>query len=167
MKNLIIYTLIIFAVASCKTKQVDKKLNIDTLVSVIKADSGNVKEDSHYFWTSELDSRLGLIMKKTFPVKNDSLNAGNMIQMLNKAYPEIRLEFIKVSNDSIFVRIRKSSYLTQQMGSSGADAYLAEMTYNLTELNGINYVDIRFPEGDHASPGVYSRTDFIRPRSAQ
>ncbi len=46
------------------------------------------------------------------------------------------------------------------MGSSGAETYLAEVTFNLTEINGINFIDIQFPEGDHASPGIYSRTDF-------
>lgn len=154
--------LTIVIVSSCRTKQSEKTAGADSTVVMIKPDTSNVKTDSHYFWTSELDQKLGLVMKKTTPVSNDSLTASNMIHMLNQQHPEIKLDLLKVSGDSIFTAIKKSTYLTQQMGSSGADAYLAEVTYNLTELTGINYVDIRFKEGDHAQPGVYSRTDFVR-----
>ena len=84
-----------------------------------------------------------------------------MINMINEIYPEIKLSFIERSNDSIFLRIFDNSYLTRQMGTGGAEAYLAEVTYNLTELNGINFVQIRFKESGHASPGTYSRTDFV------
>ena len=51
------------------------------------------------------------------------------------------------------------------MGSSGSQAYLAEVTYNLTELNGINFVQIRFKEGIHASPDTYKRTDFVHAKN--
>lgn len=164
MKRPILLFLVMIAIGSCRTKQSEKIASIDTTVVAVKPDTNNVKTDSHYFWTAELDQKLGLVMKKSVPVSNDSLNASNMIHMLNKEYPEVQIEFIKASGDTIFTRIRKSTYLTQQMGSSGADAYLAEATYNLSEITGINYVDIRFKEGDHAQPGIFSRTDFVRPR---
>jgi len=82
--------------------------------------------------------------------------------MLNDTYPEIILHFTKTSNDTLFVKISNSTFLTQQMGSSGPEVYLADVTYNLTEISGINYVAIIFKAGDHASPGVYSRTDFVQ-----
>ena len=47
------------------------------------------------------------------------------------------------------------------MGYYGAEAYLAAVNYNMSELKGITYVDIRFKEGDHAAPGTYTRTDFV------
>ena len=165
MKRKIFLLLTIVIVGSCRTKQSEKTAGADSTVVMIKPDTSNVKTDSHYFWTSELDHKLGLVMKKTTPVSNDSLTATNMIHMLNKQHPEIHLDLLKVSGDSIFTAIKKSTYLTQQMGSSGADSYLAEVTYNLTELTGVNFVDIRFKEGDHAQPGVYSRTDFVRAKN--
>jgi len=154
--------LMITVIVSCNTKQSEKSVSkIDTTGAVIKADTANIKTDMPYFWASDLDPKKGLVMKKTRPLPADSLTATSMINMLNTLYPEIQLHFTTVSNDSIFVKVIKSAYLTQQIGSSGAEAYLAEVTYNLTELNGINFVDIRFKEGDHASPGTYSRTDFV------
>lgn len=148
---------------SCNPKQADKEVTgKDTAAAIIPVDTGNVITDSHYFWSADLDPKKGLVMIKTRPVPTDSLTSANIIQMMNETYPEIPLQFIKISNDSIFVRINKSNYLTQQMGSSGAEAYLAEATYNLTEIKDINFVVMLFKEGDHASPGVYNRTDFVK-----
>jgi len=125
-------------------------------------DSANIKTDSHYFWTADMDNPKGLIMTKTRPVSEDSLTAASMIGMLNDQYPDVQISLTKISRDSIFIRIKNSTHLTQQMGSSGAEAYLAEVTYNLTELMGISFVNLQFKEGDHAAPGTYSRTDFVQ-----
>jgi hypothetical protein len=46
-------------------------------------------------------------------------------------------------------------------GTHGASAYLAEVIYNLTEITGVDFVNFRFNEGEHAAPGTYSRTDFV------
>ena len=165
MKQLILLLLIINSLYSCRQKPAEKIIAIDTSLIMINLDTLGPKTDSHYFWSSELDQHLGLVMKRTIPISNDSLTLKNLIGMLNDEYPEIQLDFLKIAGDSIFLRIPKSNYLTNQMGSSGANAYLAEVTYNLTELSDINYVDIKFREGDHASPGVYKRTDFIYPKS--
>lgn len=148
---------------SCRTKEpVKVNPEIDSANAVVKkADSSDVIKDTHYFWISELDQEHGLVMKKSEPIQLASLSAANMIERINKEYPEIRLRYTRVSNDTIFVKIKKSAYLTESMGSSGAEAYLAEVTYNLTELKGINAVDIRFKAGDHATPDTYSRTDFV------
>ena len=100
-------------------------------------------------------------MKKVSPVSSDSLTYQNMIAFVNMEFPEAKLSFVKISGDSIYVKIGNSKFVTQQMGSSGAEAYLAEVTYNLTELKNIGFVNINFKEGDHAQPGTYSRTDFV------
>lgn len=161
MKRCSFLIAIIIVIVSCNTKKPGKMGSpIDTTI-VSHIDTANITTDTHYFWSSEWGTKKGLVMKKTSQISEDSLTPSRLIQKLNNLYPEIRLRFIKISNDSIFVVINKSSYLTQQMGSSGAEAYLAEVTYNLTELKDINFVTMRFKEGDHASPGTYARTDFI------
>jgi len=166
MKKLPFLFFLIIVVLSCNTNQPEKDVvTVDTTVAVSTTDTANINRDSHYFWSSDADSPKGLVMIKSRPLPTDSLTQTNIVQLLNEAYPEIPLSFIKVSNDSIFLKIKKSSYLTEQLGSSVADAYIAEVTYNLTELKGINFVDIRFKEGDHASPGTYSRTDFVQARN--
>lgn len=149
-------------VISCNSKKEEEKpVFADSANVIIKTDSASVKTDTHYFWISALEAGKGLVMKKDSPIPSDSLSSDLMIGRLNSLYPEIKLEFLKTSGDSIFLKISKSNYLTQKMGTSGAEAYLGEVTYNLTELRNVNFVDIRFKEGDHASPGTYSRVDFV------
>ena len=162
MKNCFFLIGIIIVIISCNTKQTDKTVNkTDSTGVVLKSDTGSVTTDTHYFWSAEWDTKKGMLMKRTTPINSDSLTTTNIINKLNELYPEIRLHFIRVSNDSIFVNINKSNFLTQQIGSSGAEAYLAEVTYDLTELEGINFVEIRFKEGDHATPGTYTRLGFV------
>ena len=166
MNKLLFLFFVIIVVLSCNTNQSEKTVaTVDTTNTVPTIDTASINKDSHYFWSSDAESPKGLLMIKSRPLPTDSLTQTTIIQLMNEAYPEIPLSFIKVSHDSIFLKIKKSSYLTEQLGSSGADAYIAEVTYNLTELKGINFVDIRFKEGDHASPGTYSRTDFVQARN--
>jgi hypothetical protein len=73
-------------------------------------------------------------------------------------YPFARLA--QVNFDTVFLFIDNSNYLTQQMGTTGADEYLAKLTFTVTELESINFVNLNFEEGDHAVPGTYQRTDF-------
>lgn len=168
MKKFFLFVTLILLLVSCHTKQADKEVTTtkDTTAVINKPDTTtNRISDTHYFWSSDIDPKKGLVMIRNRPISTDSLTAPNMIQIMNDLYPDIHLNFKKISNDSIFITIPKSNYLTQQIGSSGADAYIAELTYNLTEIKGINFVDIRFKQGDHASPGTYSRTDFVQVRN--
>lgn len=88
------------------------------------------------------------------------LTVDAMTQALRTNYPEIALEINRVSNDTLFVQIADARYLTQQMGSSGAQIYILEATYAYTELPEITVVHFDFAEGDHAIPGNYSRENF-------
>jgi hypothetical protein len=79
---------------------------------------------------------------------------------LNTKYPEIKIEVEKKSNDTLFVRIADATNLTQSIGITGATSYLIEATYGFTSVNGIHVVNYSFTEGDHASPGSYTRESF-------
>lgn len=83
-----------------------------------------------------------------------------MIELLEKNYPEIPLSFIKQSNDTLFVSIADATHLTQEMGSLGARIFLMEATYAFTDLHGIVVVHYDFSGGDHAIPGSYTRARF-------
>ena len=84
----------------------------------------------------------------------------DIINYLNETNPEIILSHVKTSGDTIYLRIEDATYLTQRMGSSGPVSYLAGAVYNLTDRPGINYVNFDFEEGDHASPGTFTRATF-------
>jgi hypothetical protein len=72
-----------------------------------------------------------------------------------------KLKLVSLVDDTISVEVINSPYLTQRMGSTGAEAFLAEATFTLTEHPGTTTVQFLFEEGDHARPGIYTREDFL------
>lgn len=87
----------------------------------------------------------------------------DLVDIMNTKYHgRVRLETTAQYGDSVFVKIDSAVFLTQQMGSAGARAYLAEATYTLTESDSVAVVVFDFKEGDHAVPGIYTRETFVR-----
>lgn len=89
-----------------------------------------------------------------------SLNREVLINVLKNKYPEIDLHVGDKRNDTLDVLIDDASYLTQNIGTAGANAYIAEATFAFTALDSIKTVNFIFEAGDHASPGTYQRSDF-------
>lgn len=89
-----------------------------------------------------------------------SLTTEGITQLLVANYPEIVVRVDSTANGTVYLSIADATYLTQQMGSSGAQMYLMEATYAYTELPDIRAVNFRFEEGDHAVPGNYTRASF-------
>ena len=111
-----------------------------------------------YMWQAEMNDSTGrLELTKDRPAGLDSLAPGPIVEYLNLVNPNVQLEYVKTSGDTAYVRIPDAMYFTQQMGSSGPFFYFASAVYNLTEVPGIRYVSFDFEEGDHASPGVFTR----------
>jgi hypothetical protein len=131
-----------------------------------KAEKTEVAEDTvttaaPSSWYAMFNDSTGRIeMKKMETGGPDTLEAGAIIKYLNNINPFVKLEYIKTSNDTLYIKIPDANYLTQQMGSTGPTMYFAGAVYNLTELPGIKYVNIDFEEGDHAAPGVLHRESF-------
>jgi hypothetical protein len=73
--------------------------------------------------------------------------------------PKLKLRGVK--DRTVTVEVINASYLTQRMGSSGAEEFMAVATYTLTEHSDMQTVHFIFEEGDHAVPGPYSRKYFL------
>jgi hypothetical protein len=114
-------------------------------------------QDSIITWQFDSDKDMPVQEGKKY---FDSLTAEKL--MLFAGTDKVRPDFVKISHDTIFIRIKDSKHLTQRMGTTGARAFMSVTTYTLTELKGIRYVNFDFTEGDHAVPGTYSRDDFAR-----
>ncbi len=111
-------------------------------------------------WKIDQDSTGNLLRQKMIAPEMDTLTAENIISYLNSNNPSVKLDYVKTSGDTLFLKIADANYLTQQMGSSGSTVYMAEVVYNFTELPGIRLVSFDFQEGDHAQPGTYTRESF-------
>ncbi|CAN5629286.1 hypothetical protein BH10BAC2_BH10BAC2_13800 [soil metagenome] len=127
--------------------------------------SGQTNSNENNFWESGLNNSTGLLkMIKLRPINIDSLNYKSIISFLNggnsKSTDNNYIVFKKISEDTLYIKINNTTSLTQRIGTAGAMLYLAKVTYNFTELKGITYVNMDFEEGDHASPGIFSRKSF-------
>ena len=112
-------------------------------------------------WTVEMNESTQLMEIRKNPAADISnLSPRDMVDALNIKYPKTKLEWVKQEGNKAFVKIVDATFLTQESGSEGAQAYLAEATFALTELEGITAVDFSFKEGDHAAPGTYTRDNF-------
>lgn len=163
--NKVIVTIFCSLIFSISAQSQSKQRNTKT-ATTSKGD--NLKRvDRNYFWLPDLNDSTGnLQMLKLRPISKDSLNPKSIISFLNetnlgnKTSHKIHLDLIKISNDTIYLKINDSFFLTESIGTTGAMLYLAGVTYNLTELKKIKYVNLDFEEGDHAVPGTYSRNSF-------
>ncbi|MBK9440827.1 MAG: hypothetical protein IPN53_05715 [Comamonadaceae bacterium] len=72
-----------------------------------------------------------------------------------------KLKLISLASGVATVEVINAEHLTQRMGSTGANTFMAEATFTLTEHRDVQSVDFRFEEGDHAVPGLYARQDFL------
>ena len=102
----------------------------------------------------------GLRLRKPIEPGIDTMSVQAIIQLINNNYDSIQVDYIKISRDTIYVHIPNSQMLTERVGSTGAEMFMASATYSLTELRGIRYVNFDFIEGTHAAPGVYDRNYF-------
>jgi len=89
---------------------------------------------------------------------------GDVVVALNRRFkaeksPEVRV--LRIERDTVVVTVSDPQQLTQRMGTAGAGGYLAEVTFSLTSIDGIDYVWLEVPEGDHAGPGRYGRANFF------
>ncbi len=71
-----------------------------------------------------------------------------------------KLKLLDLEGNLATVEVINARYLTQRMGTTGADAFMAAATFTLTEHDAVDKVSFVFPEGDHAMPGIYSRDTF-------
>ncbi len=114
-------------------------------------------------WNVEVNDSTHLMEIRKDPASDlNNLTPKDIVEALNLKHPQIKLVWVKQTGTKAFLRINDASYLTQRSGTEGAQAYLAEATYSLTELKGIASVEFSFEEGDHASPGTYTREDFVK-----
>ena len=91
-----------------------------------------------------------------------SRSPDELIRILNMRQSKSKINYVEQRGDTIVIKILNDEYLTEQMGTSGADCYMAETIYTLTENDLIQFVRFEIDYGSHACPGLYSRKDYER-----
>ncbi len=116
-----------------------------------------VDKSGYFVWEVDADMKT---KKKNPMLQSQYFGIDTLIMGLNERYPQVLLEKKALRNDTLYAEIKNANYLTEQMGSLGAEQYIAQAVLNLTSVNGINYVRIEFEEGSHAAPDVWSKDAF-------
>ncbi|MCT4673100.1 MAG: hypothetical protein ACPGSG_11195 [Prolixibacteraceae bacterium] len=113
-------------------------------------------------WSSVWDETVSdVAFKKVGNSDVKSYSIEELVQILNSTL-FLDVEVIDQQTETIKVRVNRSEELTEHMGSSGARTCLGIITFTLTENPNVKKVDMEFECGSHASPGTYSRADFIQ-----
>lgn len=167
MRTLVLLSLVLI---SCNNNNTDNKViaNTDTVkqAASIKVDSSNTVDAKPTTDTNSLKFFVWHIefykKKKTRNqyFKREWLNVDSLIRGLNAGYPEIKLDKVRMSGDTLYTKIDDSEYLGERIGSDGAQAYIANAVINLTSLKEIRFVKMDFEDGSHISPGTWSAKDF-------
>lgn len=113
--------------------------------------------DTVLFWTVDGENRKKLrVYKDTVTITEPQ----SIINGINSIYPDVHLEFVKLSGDTVYTHIDSSFAFANDMGSFGASEYISTVVLNLTMLNNVNYVNLDFPLGSHATPGVFAKSSY-------
>jgi hypothetical protein len=130
-------------------------------------DQLRIKNEELAQWSQQVAGRFGpsvwFLGPDEKPLPYQAVQGGSpqiLLRRLNDLFkqshlPEAILQ--KIEGDTAFVRIVDDQRLTQQMGTTGATAYLQAVTYTLTSVPSIQFVAFDFEAGDHAVPGRYAR----------
>jgi hypothetical protein len=163
---IICFFLLVTACNSPNGENAAVKRTDSTSANTSKADSTVLKPTMVYdgsvaLWKYDHDTVINdfrLVKLRRF--NKDTLTVKGVESIVNKSWPNVQVKYVRTSGDTIFLSIPASTILTQQMGSSGAEQFMITTTYSFTELPAIRYVSYDFEEGDHASPGIYSREQW-------
>ena len=101
-------------------------------------------------------------------VEMPSASPADLVEAINDRFGELNPEYESpglalegLDGDSAVVSLARANVVTEQMGSTGAQCYLAGVTFSLTSFEEIDHVRFEFKEGSHGSPGRYDRADFV------
>lgn len=158
--KMILLLALITAVVSCNAnkEEANKSSSIETT-----EDSATVEPTLQYNPESKL-----YVWKANFDytkVQNPTLlqvilNSDSLIKGLNERYENVFLQKDRISGDTLYTFIDDSQYLSNQMGSTGAEVYIADVVLNLAEVPGVKYVAIKMEEGSHAQSGIWTKQNF-------
>jgi hypothetical protein len=82
------------------------------------------------------------------------------VEPLESLPPKLQLISVDKLSGRVIVQILNGSTLTQRMGTTGVEEYIASVVFTLTEHPWVQEVDHLFESGDHAASGIYSRASF-------
>lgn len=159
----IIFPLLLLSLLFACNNNADKKADGDSTrlrdlpLDSSEADVEELTPDDYYVWKVNTEEKT---IRQNPKLTQPALGVDTLIAGLNEMYPKVKLEKVKLSNDTLYTQIKEADVLTEQMGSAGSEQYIAQAVLNLTAAKGVKFVRIDFEMGSHAMPDVWSRENF-------
>jgi hypothetical protein len=163
--KLTIFLIFFSALASCNSNNnsssnIDVRTNDTVYDSPLSSNSDSILHVKNKSLLWQVSDSNGLKLQTPLSAGIDTIPVKKIIDLINDNYDSIHVDYIRTSNDTAYVHIPHSEMLTDRIGNTGAEIFMASSTYSITAAKGVKYVNFNFKEGDHASPGVYSRDEF-------
>ncbi len=133
------------------------EITSDSVVAEKEASNYNAESDL-YVWKSSPD----YTKEKNPAMRKEILHVDSLLLGLNQLNENVFIEKLKISGDTLYTEIKDSQYLGEQMGTTGAEMYLADVVLNLTEVPGVKFVNIQMEERSHIQPGTWSKENFAK-----
>jgi hypothetical protein len=144
ISHLIIVAIVLVTACKCNNDQQEP----------ITEDSILVIPDTLLVYDVNTDTRT---WKKFTEVPDSAFTASRIVNGLNQKYPEVQLQLIKQSNDTLYVTVPNNEFLGEQMGNAGAVSWFSDAVLNLTGVPGVTYVNMQMEKRSHALPGVFTK----------
>ena len=113
--------------------------------------------DTVIIWSADADQST----RKRLFMPEDSINiAEPLINGINDLWPEAGVYIKGQRNDTLIIGLRNETWLTDQIGSDGAEAFLSFAALNLLELKGVNHIYFDLIPGVHAAADTWEDQDF-------
>ena len=115
------------------------------------------RTDTIIIWSADADQS----GKKRLFVPEDSINIPEpIINGINDLWPEAGVYAKGQRNDTLMIGLKNETWLTDQIGNDGAEAFLSFAALNLLELKGINHIFFDLQPGVHAGADTWEDQDF-------
>ena len=113
--------------------------------------------DTIIIWSSDADQST----RKRLFIPDDSINITEpLINGINELWPEAGVYKKEQRNDTLIIGLRNETWLTDEIGNEGAEAFLSFAALNLLELKGINHIFFDIQPGVHAGADSWEDQDF-------
>jgi hypothetical protein len=114
-------------------------------------------------WACDEGANQGVRVKELPSASPETMiqELNDWFKALNPEYESPGLALEGMDGDTAVVSLAQANVVTEQMGSTGAQCYLAGVTFSLTSFESIDHVRFDIKEGSHGGPGRYDRADFV------
>ncbi len=115
------------------------------------------------FWSASLENggRYISIYRDTISCLSSDVSA--FITELNKTFNKYQplVIFDSLAKQTLHISFDHPEKYTEQMGTTGAQEFLAMLVFTLTELPEVQQIQLHVEIGSHGKPGVYDRKQYL------